>query len=60
MSHHIQDFARLLNSISVSRPDDQAATTARRILQICDNSDDVPRDIEALLRDEFAKVARHA
>jgi hypothetical protein len=59
MSHHIQDFARLLNSISVSRPDDQAATAARRILQIFDNSDDVLGDVEALLRDEFARVARH-
>jgi hypothetical protein len=59
MSHHIAEFARLLNSIPVSRPDDQAATVARRILQICDHSDDVLGEIAALLREEFAKVARH-
>jgi hypothetical protein len=38
---------------------DQAGTTTRRILQICDSSNDVPGEIEALLRAEFAKMARH-
>jgi hypothetical protein len=39
--------------------DDRAAILVRRILEICDSSYDVPGEIEALLRDEFARVARH-
>jgi hypothetical protein len=49
-----------VNFYSLSAGGRHAAAATRRILQICDSSEDVPGEIEALLRDEFAKVARHA
>jgi hypothetical protein len=51
--------ARAEQAISRIGHHDQAATVARQILKICDHSDDVPGDIEALLRVEFERVARH-
>jgi hypothetical protein len=56
MSEHISAFAEILNAFSTP---DRAAVLTRQILKIFDHSADVPGEIETLLRDELAKVARH-
>jgi hypothetical protein len=56
MTEHIAAFAEFLNSIETARKGDRARITAQRILRICDNSADVPGDIEALLREEFDRA----
>jgi hypothetical protein len=56
MTEHIAAFAEILNSFATP---DRAAVLTREILKIFDHSPDVPAEIEALLRDEFARVARH-
>jgi hypothetical protein len=60
MTEHIQRFAQLLKIIeSPHHRGAHAAAVTRDILRVFDQSDDVPGEIEALLRAEFAKVVRH-
>jgi hypothetical protein len=47
------------SSVKNYAADDRAALVARVILRIFDHSNDVPAEIEALLRAEFAEVAHH-